>query len=141
MLHLGFTLDEHAGVPLKDTQGRVRAVQTFGGMVIRPVGDQPTRTFVCIVNDLDPRVAGAASVQQQGNSFSAQMLSKNLVNLVEVAKNKDLAAYLALPPLRNASKGEAAAPAVAAPSPTQAPQAADRTPSFIRLVLVLLFFC
>jgi hypothetical protein len=141
VLHLGFTLDEHAGVPLKDTQGRVRAAQTFGGMVIRPVKDQPTRTFVCIVNDMDPRVAGAASVQQQVNSFSAQMLSKNLHNLVDVVKSKDLAAYLALPPLRNMGKGEAVAPipAAAAPTPAQGLTADDRTPAFIRFVLVLLF--
>ncbi len=140
VLHLDFTLDEHAGVPLKDTQGRVRAVETFGGTVIRPVRDQPTRTFVCIVTDMDPRVAGAASVQRQVNSFSAKMLSENLANLVEVVKSKDLAAYLALPPLRNVGKGEAAAPAVAAAAPplSQAPQAADRTQPFIRLVLVLL---
>ncbi len=32
VLHLGLTLDEHAGVPLKDTQGRVRAAQTLGGV-------------------------------------------------------------------------------------------------------------
>jgi hypothetical protein len=90
---------------------------------------------------MDPRVVGVASMQQQVNSFSAQMLSKYFHNLVDVVKSKDLAAYLMLPPLRNVGEGEAAAPmpAVAAPPPAQGLTADDRTPAFIRFVLVLLF--
>jgi hypothetical protein len=65
-----------------------------------------------IVNDMDPRVPGASNMQSQINDYSAGMLSKNLLNLSDLVKTKDLNKYLDLGPMMNLSDGDNA---IAAP--------------------------
>jgi len=94
------TIDSHHGAPEKDTGGKVRATQTFGGFVIRQ--EAPTRSSILIATDLDPRVTSApASVQRRMLDYSASMLAKNLANLFSLAQSKDLKRYVEDGPLGN----------------------------------------
>jgi hypothetical protein len=100
VVHGDFTLDDYAGVPAKDTLGRVRAKETFGGTVLKQKG--PNRCFVMIVNDMDPRIPGVtAGIQAQVNDYTASMLSQNLKKLVDLVKTKNLESYMEAPPMCN----------------------------------------